>query len=195
MRSPALHSQFQFSATPHPAASTTTAKVLRPLEVWDKAQPPGEKTPGRDWEEGSQGSEEQGTQRDEEEEGDGEAGRGEGSTDPVCGQHTRCRYLAGRWSHCLKGEKIIPGVYSSIHSPLPYSQMWAHTCMHTHKCAHMNLYMPVQRSMEMYACIYARKSMRACTHTHMHMHLQAHVQAHAHNLKYKSTDMHKYMYA
>lgn len=43
MRSPAPHSQFRFSATSHPAASTypstTPAKVLRPLEVWDKAQP------------------------------------------------------------------------------------------------------------------------------------------------------------
>lgn len=111
---------------------STPAKVLRPLEVWGKVQPPGRTPPpGRDWEEKNRGSEEKGRQRDEEE-GDGEAGKGEGSTNPVCGQHIQCRYLVGRWSRCLKGEKNIPGVYGSIPSTSPHSQMWAPLYMHTH---------------------------------------------------------------
>ena len=86
-------------------------------------------------------------------------GKGEGSTDPVCGRHTRCRYLAGRWSHCLKGEKIIPGVYGSTPSPPPRSQMRAHTCTRTdvHVCT----------SLYMHEHIHAR----ACTPENVHMHM------------------------
>lgn len=176
MRSPAPHSQFRFSATSQPAASTypstTPAKVLRPLEVWDKAQPPG-KPPGRDWEGRSQGSEEKGGQRDEEEWG-GEAGR-EGSTDPVCGRHTRCRYLAGRWSHCLKGEKIIPGVYGSIHSPQrTFPNMGTHVHVHTCGCLHMYVHA------RMCTCLYieAWRCMRAYTHA-SHARFHGHNYAHA----------------
>lgn len=137
-----------------------TSKVLRPLEVWGKAQPPGRSPPGKDRKEESQGSEEKGRQRSEEE-GDGEAGKGKGSTNLVCGQHTRYRYLAGRWSHCLKGDKIIPGVYGCILSPpTTFSNVGLHMhvympemCMFANACAGINVYMLMHISMKMYTCI------------------------------------------
>lgn len=146
---------------------STPAKSSEPLEVRNKAQPWEEPSRerlggGEPRQRGEQWTEMKRRMMERQ-------GKGEGSTDPVCGRHTRCRYSAGRWSHCLKGEKIIPGVYGSTPSPPAHSQMWTHTCVHAHRntCVCTSLYM--------------HELLRACacmpkmqTYAHLHAHVYTH---------------------
>lgn len=130
---------------------STPAKSSEPLEVWDKAQPQEEPSRERLRRRGTKAvrrtvDREMKRRRMERQ------GKGEGSTDPVCGRHTRCRYLAGRWSHCLKGEKIIPGVYGSTPSPPPHSQVWAHTYVHAHVHTHIGVCTSLYTHELLHAC-------------------------------------------
>lgn len=80
----------------------------------------------------------------------------EGSTHPVCGRHIQCRYLVGRWSRCLKGEKNSSEIYSPFPSPSP------HTCVDIYMYACLHICITVQ-------CIYTHtriKTVKMHTYTY-----------------------------